>query len=268
LDYPAVIFDFCTGAACDEVKESSGIAKPEQRRAVLMPTLAAAVLALAISLLGFQMFRQRHRKMSSRVQSSAEIAHSNNTWYRHKGADTVVVFVHGIFSNSRDCWTSENETYWPTLLESDHRAGSPDIFLGGYYTALDAAGYDLHACAGELKGALLRADAEKHWEGPLTYPRMVFVCHSTGGIVVRYLLERFSNEFKGKTIGLLLISSPSKGSRLADVLAPLAEIYGNKLGEQLQWSNDSLVDLDRRFKDLVHSTARGFELGPVNTTIK
>lgn len=189
----------------------------------------------------------------------------NNTWYRHTGASSVIVFVHGILSDSDTCWRKpgnglHQSVFWPELITTDSRAGNPDIFLGGYYTAVDAADYDLHACASELYGALSRAEAVTGFAGPLAYQNIVFVCHSTGGIVTRYLIEKYASYLEGKRVGIVLIASPSRGSHLADILASLASLYGNRLGEQLQWNNESLVELDRRFKDLVHNPSRKFEL--------
>ena len=82
---------------------------------------------------------------------------------------------------------------------------------------------------------------------------IVFVCHSTGGIVVRYLLESNWAQFKDKRVGLVLIASPSYGSTQADKLDLIAKFYKHQLGKQLQWSNWSLKDLDDQFKNMVYS---------------
>jgi hypothetical protein len=173
-----------------------------------------------------------------------------------------VVFVHGIFSDSRTCWLNTDGTesvFWPDLLLKDKRSGTPDIFLGGFFTRTDATNYDLFACAKELLGALRRNDDEGN-PGPLQQENLVFVCHSTGGIVARYMLHNNSADFAKKRVGLILIASPSTGSRLADLFADIAVVYDQQLAKQLAWKNDLLVDLDRHFKDLVHDEKRGFAL--------
>lgn len=60
---------------------------------------------------------------------------ANNFWYVDDGADTVVVFVHGIFSSSRTCWLFEDgatgrKVFWPDLVRADRQLGRTAIYLG------------------------------------------------------------------------------------------------------------------------------------------
>ena len=73
---------------------------------------------------------------------------------------------------------------------------------------------------------------------------IVFVCHSLGGVVVRYLLEVNETKFAEKDIGLVMIASPSYGSTWANRLEWLAKIYNQQLGIQLAWGSWSLRDLE------------------------
>ena len=180
----------------------------------------------------------------------------NNLWHCRQSPETVFVFVHGIFSDSRSCWLYVNpktkqQVYWPDLLVADPRFNGPSIFLGGYYTDIDAGPYEIRNCADELFRALTRIGVDGQ-RPVLQYPCIVFVCHSTGGIVVRYLLEKEADRFHDKEVGLVLIASPSYGSALASKLDLLSQFYNQQLGIQLQWGSWSLRDLDARFKDLVH----------------
>jgi hypothetical protein len=98
-------------------------------------------------------------------------------WYgdtEKNPSDTVFVLVHGIFSDSRGCWLyddkkdpSKNE-YWPHLITTDDRLEHPSIYLGGYYTALDAGPYDARQAAKELRDALTR-------DGVLQKRRILFI---------------------------------------------------------------------------------------------
>ena len=179
----------------------------------------------------------------------------NNSWYLyHHEADTVFVFVHGILSNSKTCWLNEADPrhprFWPDLIDSDPRFGKPAIFLGGFYTAIDSGLYDIRDAARELMDALRRED--EHRRRPvMDFPNIVFICHSTGGIVVRYLLTRDPDEFAEKNVGLVLIASPSWGSYLANTVTLLSQLYQQKLGRQLEWGNDAVRDLDDRFRSLM-----------------
>jgi pimeloyl-ACP methyl ester carboxylesterase len=180
----------------------------------------------------------------------------NNLWYHFNDSDVAVVFVHGIFSDSRDCWLHRNKAhparsvYWPALVRSDARFGNPSIYLAGFYTALDAGPCEIRNCADEIFRGLGRKDT-KGRAGPLDKGTLVFVCHSIGGVVVRYLLETHEASFAGKEIGLVMIASPSYGSTWANRLDWLSKFYNQQLGIQLQWGSWSLRDLDARFRDLV-----------------
>src|SRR5258705_13235325 len=113
-----------------------------------------------------------------------------NGWYLHPkpGTKAVIVFVHGINSTSENCWRHKSGTYWPDVVKADSRFSRAAIFLGGYYTDIDSKNYRIADCADELYASLSRTDNEGC--NPLRdFSNVVFVCHSLGGLVVRYLLE-------------------------------------------------------------------------------
>jgi hypothetical protein len=179
--------------------------------------------------------------------------YKNNTWFELNDSDLVLVFVHGLYSDSAACWTcdsNESPTYWPKLVRVDERLGSPSIFLGGYY-ATGTKGYGLNDCANELMRALRIPHAEKR-VSVMDKQRIVFICHSAGGVVVRYMLDLYADDFSTKTVGLLLLASPSYGSTYASLRA-LLRSGGDNLVAQLAWGNDMLSDLDRRFRSLLQS---------------
>jgi hypothetical protein len=73
-------------------------------------------------------------------------AGENNLWYDYTDARLVLVFVHGVLSDSRNCWLRlddkrEPSVYWPALIKTDKRLPRMAIYLGGYYTAIDAGPY-------------------------------------------------------------------------------------------------------------------------------
>lgn len=181
----------------------------------------------------------------------------NNLWYCCNESDTVIVFVHGIFSDSRSCWmyedkyNSANNKYWPEMIIEDNRINEVSIYLAGFYTAIDAGPYEIRNCADEILAAIQRVDANFN-PTVLSKKNIIFVCHSTGGIVIRYLLENNHTLFVEKNIGLVLIASPSYGSKLENKLDWLSKFYNQKLGQQLKWGNWSLSDLDDRFKKLLY----------------
>jgi triacylglycerol esterase/lipase EstA (alpha/beta hydrolase family) len=174
----------------------------------------------------------------------------NNAWYHHDNQNLVLVFVHGVLSDASSCWLNkEANVYWPDLLINDKRISSADIFLAGYYTALDSGTYEVSDAADEVMRSLRRKD--KLLRSPvLSYPKIVFVTHSLGGVVVRYLLNANREEFRDKEVGLMLYASPSYGSKLADRLELIQKYFQNAMGHQLRWGNWTLRELDDNFKEL------------------
>jgi hypothetical protein len=194
----------------------------------------------------------------------------NNRWYERRKGDTTIVFVHGIFSDSRSSWCHNpcdawyqkllyaivpklkpTLVYWPDLVKRDSRFDTASIFLGGYHTDVDSRNYTIRHCSTELFDALDRG-INKGVDPVLSQRRILFVCHSTGGIVVRHMLEKNWRSFQNKSVGLLLIASPSTGAALATRLKYLARVFKNGLAEQLQnTGNESLDELDERFFGLI-----------------
>jgi hypothetical protein len=174
---------------------------------------------------------------------------ANNSWVVYRPSGTVFVFVHGVQSSAGECWFNpKTGAFWPNLVRDDGVLAQASIFLGGYYTQVDAGEYGMRDCAKELLEGLDRS-ASGH-PAVLDHERLVFVCHSLGGIVTRYMLECWREMFQTKSILLVLIASPSIGSRWANSLERVVELFRNRTGRELRWNSDSLDDLDRRFKDM------------------
>jgi alpha-beta hydrolase superfamily lysophospholipase len=91
-------------------------------------------------------------------------------------------------------------------------------------------------------------------DGVMESARIIFVCHSMGGIVVRkYIVERAVELVDTeKTIGLFLLASPSLGSSYADWLSPIALLFGHEQADALRFvrNNAWLNDLDKEFINL------------------
>jgi hypothetical protein len=90
-----------------------------------------------------------------------------------------------------------------------------------------------------------------------TRRRLVFVCHSMGGIVVRRFVVVNQAKLMEKkcAIGLFLVASPSLGSGDANVLGLLGLVLQHTQALALRFSqtNTWLNDLDRDFIDLKDS---------------
>ena len=118
--------------------------------------------------------------------------------------------------------------------------------MGAYHTSLSSGNYGISDCAAELMASLKRVDAVGR--GPaIGNKHIAFICHSLGGIVVRHMLDYYSEELKDHKIGLALIASPSLGSDYAKSLSSLARFFKNRVGQDLRPGSQALEELDRRF---------------------
>jgi pimeloyl-ACP methyl ester carboxylesterase len=173
----------------------------------------------------------------------------NNTWRVYRDTGSVIVFVHGVMSNSQACWyNAKAGKFWPDMVAEDDTFRDSGVYLGGYYTAYDSTNFGIADCAQWLLSSL---HAATDHPAVLDHARIIFVCHSLGGIVTRYMLERWREAFKKKKIGLLLMASPSIGSVYANTAESLLRLLQHEAGRQLEWKSPELVDIDRRFRDLL-----------------
>ncbi|MBA5635676.1 alpha/beta hydrolase [Duganella sp. LX20W] len=178
------------------------------------------------------------------------------SWYgNYRNTNTVLVFVHGIFGNSNtflyeDPQDQSKDKFWPEMLLHDERFKNASVFLGGFYTDVNSKDYATDFAVKDLLAALKRPSV-KNGRAVLDHKNIIFICHSTGGVMVRRLLAQNVEQFKGKKIGLLLIASPSLGSRWADRLSPIAKFGGNQLAQELEDNSQFLTSLDTTFKEIV-----------------
>ena len=177
----------------------------------------------------------------------------NNIWYKTRDKDAVMVFVHGILSDSRDAWANKGDdesiVYWPKQLLTDTTFDDYSIFLGGYHTKADSHNFGMRAAAEQLFQSL--KFKQNNLKSVLDHSTIVFVTHSTGGIVVRHMLVRQKSVFRTKKIGLLLIASPSLGSEYANRLTEVLDITDHKMGQELKKNSGLLVELDKDFFKMV-----------------
>jgi Putative serine esterase (DUF676) len=162
------------------------------------------------------------------------------------GADCAI-FVHGILSSGETCWQNENGSYWPTLLKEETSLSSLGIYVFSYQTGIFSGSYRLGDIVDALKEYMRLDDVFKS-------DRLIFVCHSMGGIVVRkFILDQAVELINaGKSIELFLVASPSLGSTYADWLSPLAKMFGHAQADAFRFvrTNAWLMDLDKEFTNL------------------
>jgi hypothetical protein len=174
------------------------------------------------------------------------------TWISKPARDatTSVVFVHGILSSGEACWRHANGTFWPDLVSRDESIKGTGVYVFSYKTGFFSGTYRLGDVVDALKEHM-------RLDGVMNSRRIVFVCHSMGGLVARrFVVQRATELIESRTsIGLFLVASPSLGSSYANWLSPLARFFDHSQADALRFEQNNawLMDLDRDFQNLKES---------------
>lgn len=161
-----------------------------------------------------------------------------------------IVFVHGLGGDCFETWQTDSKTFWPRWLAAKYPTcrvfsfGFDSKKLAGF---LSGEGASLHDLGSVLADALLsREDAA---------PRIVFVCHSLGGLIMKQMLRRCSEsadpDYKelGRSVAAVaFLGTPHQGASLATALDQLLRRFLSKQVQQLIHGEDSLIDLNEAFR--------------------
>ena len=172
-------------------------------------------------------------------------------WLRESKNGLTIVFIHGINSDE-ECWRSKSKAYWPDLLKKEENLQAIGIYIFSYRTGINTGTYSLSDIVDSLREYLFTLDEV------LRSSRVIFVCHSMGGIVARRFLvkEQIALIEQGiKTIGLYLLASPSLGADYANMLSLVSGVLGHTQASALKFSQQNiwLNDLDKDFINLKES---------------
>lgn len=168
----------------------------------------------------------------------------------HKKGDLgqdLIVFIHGINSSDKAWENKKNSGFWPDFF-SEHQ--HIDVALFSYNTSKTSADYSISDASRALHNELdVRGCINE-------YDRIVFICHSMGGVVVRNALVKFKTFFDDVDLVLLLVASPSLGSIYASMLQPFAVILRQRQLGQLIKNNSWLGELNKDFRDFLAYRAK------------
>lgn len=122
----------------------------------------------------------------------------------------AVVFIHG-YTGARETWTS-GQAYWPALLAGDSDLKDRlDIY---------SVVYDSFLFSGPPISEVV-ADLEKELDALMLqtrYAKVIFICHSLGGIVARQYLLHVKNRYGHTALGrfrlVITLGTPMQGSSL------------------------------------------------------
>ena len=208
-------------------------------------------------------------------------------WYRCADGDTIIVFVHGGTSDNLEEWQNTEARgfvdgrllqkafwvtwpltgpgdYWPRQVAEDPRFDRASIVLAGYRTGLLTGLYGVDDAAEEWF-AYLRTPHPATGRAILDYERILFIGHSAGGVIARYVLAKYPAAFAGKRVGLLLAASGARGTKLLDEPpgSIVVALLVFRLGWQLQTGSELLGRVDACFSKLRDQPGRPFELAGI-----
>jgi pimeloyl-ACP methyl ester carboxylesterase len=132
-------------------------------------------------------------------------AAAQSRYIRHTdSARSVIVFVHGVLSDSIAAWTNTaTKAYWPTLLTEDSTFQDEDIYVYEYATPSMREAFSIDEIADNMR---LQFDSDKVTTG---HDQIIFLAHSMGGLAVRaYLLKYRDVAKKTKMIYFFPVRRP------------------------------------------------------------
>lgn len=159
-------------------------------------------------------------------------------------SDVALVFVHGIFGDTLGTWENPtNGKHFYDLVASDPRFGPKvDIFAFGFPSMMLKQGsFTIQEAANKLLSDL-------QYYGVLTYPHIVFVAHSMGGLVtLRALITE--QALLPKVPLLVFFSTPQEGAQITLIAREL--LSNPALGEMSPADNNSeLQELNDQWRSI------------------
>jgi pimeloyl-ACP methyl ester carboxylesterase len=135
---------------------------------------------------------------------------TDSTWVVRQSATSrvAIVFVHGIFGDAIGTWTHSNGSKLFDLVNTvPGIAGQADMLAFGFPSFMFRSGsFDIREAANRLH---LRLD----YHGVLNYPKIVFVAHSMGGLVVlRELLAH--DDVRSRVPVVVFFATPQEGTNI------------------------------------------------------
>lgn len=158
-----------------------------------------------------------------------------------------VVFIHGLNSNSLDCWTAPGGAFWPSWLSEDIKD------LGVWTIDYGAAASDWFS---ERKPMPIYQRAINLLEllnaNGLGRRPLIFITHSMGGLMAKQMLRHARTESNnaahqkiGEAVrGIVFIATPHRGSSLANWIEYFRLVFQRTIAvSELQVDSGFLVSL-------------------------
>jgi len=134
----------------------------------------------------------------------------------NKASKRALVFVHGIFGDSRTTWENKTGRSFFDLIKEDLRTkGENSVFFGsdlytfGFGSRFIGSSFTIDQAVQNLRERLAG-------DGILDYEQIIFVAHSMGGLIAERFLLTYHRESQKVPLAVLY-STPHEGSELANV---------------------------------------------------
>ena len=143
-----------------------------------------------------------------------------------------IVFVHGLNGGSQSTWCKGGKpcNFWPgEWLPSDEAFQDARIHSFGYPSALSRE--SILNVTDFARSLLAAVNDSPAINSRVARPRLIFVAHSMGGLVVKkaYILSHQEAEFKSiaeRVCSIFFLATPHQGAAIAQSLARLAAVVG------------------------------------------
>jgi hypothetical protein len=148
--------------------------------------------------------------------SESKPRHTRSGYVREVAdAEGVIVFLHGFTGNAVETWTnSETGAYWPELLTTDPTFNDFNIYVHEYTTSLGG-----RVLSPDELGSQMQQDFTA--KRVLSHRRLIFLCHSLGGIALRGYLLKFREPQHPPVAFAYFFGTPSEGTAIANLASKL-----------------------------------------------
>jgi pimeloyl-ACP methyl ester carboxylesterase len=157
-----------------------------------------------------------------------------------EGKPTAIIFVHGIHGDDIGTWTSDKtHAYFPDLVRGDTSVTDADVYTVKYPTPFSGNHNDVPDIAKSLMANI--EDLVNH------HSRIVFVCHSLGGLIAKEML--LDNPDLAKKVPFVIFyATPNTGA----FIATFASVFnGDPLLKSMSNTGDQeyLLSLETRWQE-------------------
>jgi pimeloyl-ACP methyl ester carboxylesterase len=176
-------------------------------------------------------------------------------WVRKPNPDMpVIIFIHGILSKGGRAWAERNHPSWPELLAEDSRFAVWGIGIANWYSTVFSSDSDAMIESERLYQELA---ADIDGVSPLRAKKIVFVCHSMGGIIARQILIAHPELLTTAAVTTITLSTPAHGAVAAQYARVISAVANHAQAGQLIPGNSYLEKVHQDFMQLVKKSPAG-----------